>query len=178
LKNVGKTTLLKVLRQGASVRNKFVSMLTGKGVRSATEGIDIEEWSPTDGLTLSAWDFGGQEVYYNTHEFFLSQRSVFLLIFNLAENLEAGRLTGWLNSIQSRAPGAPVILVGTNADNKACTKPHINSVQAILGQTIQRWRNALEREKPIVIDNSGVDGCSFHQVSCIKGTGIEVLEKK
>jgi GTPase SAR1 family protein len=175
---VGKTTLLKVLRQGASVRNKFVSMLTGKGVRSATEGIDIEDWSPTEGLTLSAWDFGGQEVYYNTHEFFLSQRSVFLLIFNMADSLEAGRLTGWLNSIQSRAPGAPVILVGTNADNKSCTKAHLTTIQNVLSGTITRWKFSLEREKAIEIDQGGIDGSWFQQVSCIKGTGFEALEKK
>ncbi len=62
--NVGKTTLMKGLREGASMRNKMMSMITGKGVRQSTEGIDIEEWLPEggNGLTLSAWDFGGQEV--------------------------------------------------------------------------------------------------------------------
>jgi GTPase SAR1 family protein len=31
--NVGKSTLLKVLREGANLRNKMVSMFTGKGIR-------------------------------------------------------------------------------------------------------------------------------------------------
>lgn len=113
-----------MLREGTNLRNKVMSAFTGKGVnfahffffvtffivsfsspgyRLSTEGIDIEEWSPVPDLTLAAWDFGGQEVYHNTHQLFLSHRSVFLLVFNMAVALESNRIIGWLNAIQSRA---------------------------------------------------------------------------
>lgn len=29
-------------------------------------------------ITYSCWDFAGQEVYYLTHQFFLSERSIYL----------------------------------------------------------------------------------------------------
>jgi leucine-rich repeat kinase 2 len=54
----------------------------------ATDGIDIFDWIETisidDGmkvdLTINAWDFAGQVVYYTTHQFFLSQ-VCFLFIY-------------------------------------------------------------------------------------------------
>src|SRR5207248_45383 len=35
-------------------------------------------------LTLTIWDFGGQETYEVTHQFFYGQRSVYLLVWNPA----------------------------------------------------------------------------------------------
>lgn len=58
----------------------------------STDGIDINKWNlpmdavngeEADSIELSAWDFAGQEIYYATHQFFLSNRSIFLVIFNL-----------------------------------------------------------------------------------------------
>ncbi len=117
-------------------------------------------------------------MYGNTHEFFLSQRSIYLLVFNMADKLESNRLVGWLSSIQARAPAAPVILVGTNADKSVCTKQHLAALQTTLQQTIHRWRLSLERQHSLVIDQSGPDGCWFQQVSCVRGTGFEALEKR
>jgi GTPase SAR1 family protein len=37
----------------------------------ATDGITIDEWE-VDGIKLNCFDFGGQEVYYPTHQFFTS----------------------------------------------------------------------------------------------------------
>ena len=71
VENVGKTSLLRALREGPSLRSKLKKLVTGKGVRQSTEGIDIEEWTPNlpdpsnpsaTGVTFAAWDFGGQEV--------------------------------------------------------------------------------------------------------------------
>ena len=57
----------------------------------ATDGIDIREVriGPEKGsgreLVFRAWDFAGQEVYYATHQFFLSKsRSLYLVLFNAA----------------------------------------------------------------------------------------------
>jgi len=50
-------------------------------------------------FTFRVWDFAGQEDYYATHQCFLSQRSLFLLIWD-ARELENGELykyiTGYL----------------------------------------------------------------------------------
>jgi GTPase SAR1 family protein len=45
-------------------------------------------------VDLSAWDFAGQEIYYATHQFFLSERSLFLVVFNLVSPVES-RIEYW-----------------------------------------------------------------------------------
>lgn len=39
--------------------------------------------------------FTGQEIYYTTHEFFLSERSLYLVIFDLSKGLNASYLEHW-----------------------------------------------------------------------------------
>ena len=50
-----------------------------------TDGIDIKEWivdlEDKSQLAYSMWDFAGQSVYYNTHQFFLTSRAVYLLVW-------------------------------------------------------------------------------------------------
>jgi GTPase SAR1 family protein len=94
--------------------------VTGSGIRKQTEGIEVEDWKPDGegGLTFSTWDFAGQDVYYNTHQFFLSQRSLYMVVFSLCQSLEENNVLTWLNSLQVRAPRVPVLLVGTHADHK------------------------------------------------------------
>ncbi len=67
-----------------------------------------------------------QEVYYATHGFFLSNRAIYLLIFNMLESEEESQIEYWLQSINARTSNAPVVLVGTHADDKMCTKEYID----------------------------------------------------
>jgi GTPase SAR1 family protein len=60
----------------------------------------------------------GQELYYSTHQFFLSERSLFLLVTDVSKPLEFSRLDFWLESIRSRTKSAQVIIVGTHIDDK------------------------------------------------------------
>ena len=50
-----------------------------------TDGIEIKEWTidleDATKLVYSMWDFAGQSVYYNTHQFFLTSRAVYLLVW-------------------------------------------------------------------------------------------------
>ena len=70
----------------------------------------------TSSLNFSVWDFAGQQVYYNTHQFFLTNRSIYLLLWNCRLGVEHGSLEFWLNSITCHAPGCPIFLVGTHID--------------------------------------------------------------
>lgn len=82
--NVGKTTITGRLSTGKS---KLSERPGGKGYVS-TEGIDIVEWL-VDGRgieedrTFHIWDFGGQEVFYPTHQLFLTSRAVYLVVCRL-----------------------------------------------------------------------------------------------
>lgn len=39
-------------------------------------------------IDINVWDFGGQFVYYATHQIFHSRNAIYLLVFNLNENLD------------------------------------------------------------------------------------------
>lgn len=39
-------------------------------------------------ISFRAWDFAGQDLYHTTHQFFLSKRSIYLLVFNLLHMLQ------------------------------------------------------------------------------------------
>ena len=38
-------------------------------------------------VQIDFWDFGGQWVYYTTHQSYLSKRCLFFLVFNLTKDL-------------------------------------------------------------------------------------------
>ncbi|XP_071941112.1 uncharacterized protein [Antedon mediterranea] len=42
-----------------------------------------------DDLTLSIWDFAGQDLYYITHQMFLVSRAIYIICFNLCHDLNA-----------------------------------------------------------------------------------------
>eukprot|EP01087_Luapelamoeba_hula_P012330 TRINITY_DN3429_c0_g4_i3.p1 TRINITY_DN3429_c0_g4~~TRINITY_DN3429_c0_g4_i3.p1 ORF type:complete len:1705 (+),score=283.87 TRINITY_DN3429_c0_g4_i3:276-5390(+) len=103
----------------------------------STDGIDIHYLRFPKGtkenqreLVLGCWDFAGQEIYYATHAFFLSKRSIFLAVFNLAEDLDHSRkrLDYWLASIHSKTKKCAVLVIGTHLDHKRCTKEHVDHV--------------------------------------------------
>jgi leucine-rich repeat kinase 2 len=143
--DVGKTTLLRNLTQDKTGRAAHLRMDSqappspgqgqgqGQGQNVSTDGIEIAQWDlPVPGqpepLTFSCWDMGGQEVYYSTHQFFLSERSLYLIVFNLVDESSIKKVDYWLASIQIRAPDAPIFLVGTHMDDKMCTAAHIDSL--------------------------------------------------
>ena len=59
-----------------------------------------------------------QDTYYASHQFFLSDRSIYLLVWNLAKPESEQRLPFWLQTITSRCPRSPIILVATHLDDK------------------------------------------------------------
>ncbi len=105
---VGKTSLLKRL-----VENKFDE-------QQSTEGISISKWEYQWGhkdIRLNIWDFGGQEIYHSTHQFFLTKRSLYLLVWDVLAEKEYGRIDYWLRTIQSLADDSPIIIVVNKCDN-------------------------------------------------------------
>ncbi|XP_070533769.1 uncharacterized protein [Ptychodera flava] len=115
LGGAGKTSLVRALMSGYF----YTDATYGEQI---TDGIDITSWTvktPEDTLTYSVWDFAGQTVYYNTHQFFLSNRAVYLLLWNTRLGVEHSGLDFWLSSIAVHAPKAPIFVVGTHADQVA-----------------------------------------------------------
>lgn len=66
---------------------------------------------------FKVWDFGGQEDYYATHQVFLSTLALYILVWNMTEQLDGvQQLEGWLDTISARSPGTSLVIVGTHLD--------------------------------------------------------------
>ena len=108
---MGKSSLLRALRG-----------LPFEPSLSPTHGIDVATLQvphPTilgEKLTLNMWDFGGQQIYQTSHQFFLTRRSIYLLVWDAAANSEASRISFWLDTITTLAPDARILLVATHID--------------------------------------------------------------
>ena len=66
------------------------------------------------------WDFGGQEIQYNTHQFFLTRRSVYVVVLDARK--EHNRLDYWLNIINLLGKRSPVLIVHNKLNSPAFKK--------------------------------------------------------
>ncbi|XP_011536183.1 leucine-rich repeat serine/threonine-protein kinase 2 isoform X7 [Homo sapiens] len=120
----GKTTLLQQLMK---------TKKSDLGMQSATVGIDVKDWpiqirdKRKRDLVLNVWDFAGREEFYSTHPHFMTQRALYLAVYDLSKGqAEVDAMKPWLFNIKARASSSPVILVGTHLDvsdekqRKAC----------------------------------------------------------
>lgn len=139
-----------------SIANRLIHD-TFEDVRK-TEGIKITEWPLTvgensDSVRLNVWDFGGQEIMHATHQFFLTERSLYLLVLSGREGVEDADAEYWLKLIQSFGSGSPVVIVL----NKIKEHPFDVNRNALLG------KYKFIRE--------------FVKTDCEDGTGIEELRQ-
>jgi len=90
----------------------------------STEGIDVIRYDfPTAIRTrhegeervverqfqANIWDFGGQEIYHATHQFFLTRRSVYILVCD--DRKEDTDFSYWLQIVEMLSDASPVLIV-------------------------------------------------------------------
>ncbi|MEH2373987.1 leucine-rich repeat domain-containing protein [Nostoc sp.] len=83
------------------------------------EGINIRNWQiPVNDqlIRLNVWDFGGQEIMHATHQFFLTKRSLYLLVLDSRLDELQNKLEYWLKIIQSFSNDSPILIVGNKID--------------------------------------------------------------
>ncbi|MCI5142954.1 MAG: hypothetical protein D3909_14740, partial [Candidatus Electrothrix sp. ATG1] len=96
----GKTSLTRCLRDERFNQHE-----------ETTHGIRIKNWklkTGDQGLRCNLWDFGGQEIMHATHQFFLSRRSLYVLVL---DGRRDERPEYWLRYIESFGGGSPVLIV-------------------------------------------------------------------
>ncbi|MEZ6141258.1 MAG: COR domain-containing protein [Zavarzinella sp.] len=113
---VGKTSLVNYL-----IRNTPCTETAKTPGVAIEEGVDVQSWYMEKHITgktplkLNVWDFGGQQVLAETHQFFLTARSLYLIVLSARkenENEQETNLVAWLRSIRSRTiEEVPVIVV-------------------------------------------------------------------
>jgi internalin A len=121
-----------------------------------TEGISITEWklllNGNENVRLNIWDFGGQEIMHATHQFFLTQRSLYLLVLSGRDGGEDADAEYWLKLIESFGGESPVIIV----------------MSKIRAHPFDLNRRALQQKYPIR---------EFIKTDCEDGFGIHKLRK-
>jgi len=86
-----------------------------------TRGIDIYkfEFETTDKINfkINIWDFGGQEIYHSTHQFFLTKRSLYLLVSDTRK--EDTSYNYWLQVIELLSDSSAVILINNEKQDRS-----------------------------------------------------------
>ena len=104
----GKTSLL---------RRLYCPEMDLPQVDETTRGIDIHRhnFSCENGrdFQLNVWDFGGQQIYHATHQFFLTKNSLYILVDDTKKDDKSVHDEGfkyWLEVVEVLSDSSPVII--------------------------------------------------------------------
>lgn len=118
---------LLVVGQGGVGKTSLVKAVMGlphDAMEPTTHGLRIEEITlghpeePEQQMRLSVWDFGGQDIYHATHQFFLSAGCLSILVWDSRAGWEQCKVEYWLDLLDARAPGTPILLVATHSADR------------------------------------------------------------
>jgi internalin A len=127
----------------------------------STEGINVLAWSfPTAirvhqdserliqrDFRVNIWDFGGQEIYHSTHQFFLTKRSVYALVTD--ERKEDTDFEYWLEVVTLLSDSSPLVIV------QNCKQGRQQGID--VGVLRQRYPNLCGTVAVDLADNSGLE---------------------
>jgi internalin A len=103
------------------------------------------------------WDFGGQEIMHATHQFFLTKRSLYILVLDARAGEKESNIHYWLEMIRVYGENSPVIVV--------------------LNKSEQHYEQLDENR--LKIDYEGaVNFVGFHEVSCKTSAGLAKLRSE
>ena len=150
---------LLLVGRGKAGKTSLVKRLAGETPSEnepETHSISIRELNiecPRGQVRTRAWDFGGQEILHSTHQFFLTERSLYLLVLEPRTGAAQRDAEYWLKLIETQGDGSPVIVIMNWSHGK-------------------RWRVdevKLKRKFPFIVD--------FLSTDALHGDGIEELQR-
>jgi internalin A len=118
----GKTSLARMLQQPTYEISD----------EKSTEGIDVLPYRFPTAITVrdngtekslqrefhvNIWDFGGQEIYHATHQFFLTRRSVYVLVCD--DRKEDTDFAYWLQIVELLSDGSPLLIVQNEKQDRS-----------------------------------------------------------
>ncbi|WP_227686929.1 COR domain-containing protein [Spirosoma arboris] len=142
-----------LIGEGAAGKTSLVSQLLGKDFnphQSQTHGILIERGEYNckgDRVQVNFWDFGGQEIMHATHQFFLTERSIYVLVL---DSRKEDQTEYWLKHIDTFGKQSPVLVV-------------INKIDENPGFDLNR---------PFLTEKYPAIANRFFRVSCKRGDGV------
>jgi signal recognition particle receptor subunit beta len=85
----------------------------------STQGIDVSRWDFTlpngHPFRVNIWDFSGQEIYHQIHQFFLTERSLYAFVVD--DRQEHTDFDYWLKIIELLSNHSPVLLIQNEKDD-------------------------------------------------------------
>ncbi|CAE7410406.1 unnamed protein product [Symbiodinium sp. CCMP2592] len=125
-----------------------------------------DDGTEDDSITLQTFDFAGQEEYHMLHHLFLSNKGLYLVVFDLSlwadesgdDRTSEEALTFWICSVHCHAPESRMLLVGTHVDMLGAHK------MAILEKVDRRIHELLERNQALneqLVVNTAEELCFF-----------------
>ena len=168
-KNKVKLNEVKVLLVGEGMAGKTSFLKQLKGLpfnkdESQTHGINVDTLQPKNipgfnssnsikDCQLHFWDFGGQEIMHASHQFFMSKRSLYILVLDSRTD---SKKYHWLKHIEKFGGDSPLIVVMNKIDDN----PNYNIEQKRINDSFPNIKNR------------------FHRISCKNREGIPGLIKR
>ncbi len=144
------------LGEGAAGKTSLIKRLLGENFdinENQTHGIRIRKVPfevDSEKIVANVWDFGGQEVMHATHQFFLSQRCIYVLVLN---SRSEDRAEYWLKHASSFGGNSPILVVLNKIDENPSFEVN---------------RKLLQEKYPQIK--------SFHRLSCMNDKGVQEFE--
>jgi internalin A len=138
----GKTTLLEALKGNLRPCDESRKETIGVNV------VRIEKPHPVDHepMYLSVWDFAGQHIEHATHQFFLTENAIYLILWNARQGTESGKrdLWYWLELLKMRVRDPKFLLVATHIEH---TPPDLNLSE------VERSYKGFQGNFPVELEN-------------------------
>ncbi|WP_404784437.1 COR domain-containing protein [Altericista sp. CCNU0014] len=114
----GKTSLANKLKDP----NYTLKLESSATPEKSTEGIDVLrlDFDHLSGnpFRINVWDFGGQEIYHATHQFFLTKRSLYLLVADTRQ--DNTDFNYWLEVVELLSEASPTLIVKNEKQERPC----------------------------------------------------------
>ena len=131
----------------------------------STEGIEVIQWHFTQpngkDFRVNIWDFGGQEIYHQTHQFFLSKRSLYALVADTRK--ENTGFYWWLKVVELLSDKSPVFIIKNEKQDRQCEvdggqlRGEFDNLKEILPTNLDTNRGLAEIKKAIQLYISNLD---------------------
>lgn len=148
--------------EGGVGKTSLVNRLMGKDFdddEKITEGVNVSRFiikgSGEDfPFRMNIWDFGGQEIMHATHQFFLTKRSVYVIVLDSRKGERASALEYWLRITNSFSDNSPIMIVLNKIDESS----------------IELDKRGLKNKYENIVE--------FYEISCKQDVGIDLFKKR
>jgi internalin A len=150
---VGKSSVVEQLLYGTYNPQKQTTL--GVEINDEMKVVHSEVKGEGEPVKLNIWDFGGQEIQHSTHQFFLTTRSLYMLVVDARKGDQISNIEYWLKLIESFGGASPILIV-------------INQIDQLKGQ------RPLNLDRKALQDKYNIR--EFVETSCATGEGIPALK--